>query len=102
MKVQVTSLSDVVIIVELPRALTVPVHLYLVYTDLENPTRHDRRISQAAYVNTTSILHLEFASQVAFDHFIVQVGLYVQDVFGPLSTAPGKYGKAMYKNCREK
>ena len=95
MKVQVTSLSDVIINIELPRALVVPVNLYLVYTDLENPTQQDRKITQAAYINTTSILHLEFASQVVFDNFIVDVGLYVQDVFGPLSTAPGIYGKTM-------
>ena len=94
MKVQITTESDVIIIAELPRALLVPVHLVLVYTDLDNPTERDRRVTQAAYLNTTVIQHLEFASQVAFDAFIVQVGLFSEDVHGPLIRAPGEYSKS--------
>lgn len=79
---------------DLPRALVVPVRLILVYTDLENPTQRNKRITNAAYINTTVIRHLEFSSQVAFDHFIVEVGLFSQDVRGPLIRAPGEYSKS--------
>ena len=70
-----------------------PVNLVLVYTNLEDPTEQDTIITQAAYLNTTAIRHIEFSSQVTYEHFIVQVGFFSDNVNGPLTRAPGEYGK---------
>ena len=94
--IEITTKSDVIIIVNLPRALPVPVHLVIVYRDLENLSlRPDKKITQAAYLNTSVIRHIDFASQVPFEHFSVEVGLFSLDEFGPLNRAQGEYGEQL-------
>lgn len=93
LEVQITTKSDVIIIVRLQRALSVPVQLFLVYTSLDDSSQQQSRVTQAAYLNTTVIQHIEFASQVTFDHFEIQVGLFSGGVYGPLTTAPGEHGE---------
>ena len=92
LKVQVTTGGDVIIIVSLQRAMVVPVHLNLIFTDLDNPTREDTRVTQAAYLNTTKIQHVVFSSLVPFNRFVIEVGLFAQDVYGPVTMAIGEYG----------
>jgi hypothetical protein len=96
LEIEITTRGDVIVIVDLPRALPVPVHLVLVYRDTENPsTPPDSKITQAAYLNTSAILHIDFASQVPFDHFTAEVGLFSENVHGPLNRAQGEYGECM-------
>ena len=94
LEIEITTKSDVIIIVNLQRALPVPIHLVLVYRDVENPsTPPDNKTTQAAYLNTAEIRHIDFASQVPFEHFTVEVGLFSQGVRGPLVRAQGEYGE---------
>ena len=94
LEIEITTQSDVIIIVNLQQALQVPVHLVLVYMDLANSfALPDRKITQAAYLNTSVIRHIDFASQVPFEHFTVEVGLFSQGVRGPLVKAQGEYGE---------
>ena len=94
LEIEITTKGDVIIIVDLPTALPVPIHLVLVYRDTENPsTRPDRETTQAAYLNITEIRHIEFASQVPFEHFSIEVGLSSRGVEGPLVKALGEFGK---------
>ena len=96
LEIEITTKGDVIIIVDLPRALPVPVHLVLVYRDVENPsTPPDRKTTQAAYLNTFVIRHIDFASLVPFEHFTAEVGLFSENVYGPLNRAQGEYGKCM-------
>ena len=75
-------------------ALPVPVQLVLVYRDVDNPSaRPDRKTTLAAYTNTDEIRHIEFASQVQFEHFTLEVGLFSEGVRGPLVTAQGEFSK---------
>ena len=93
LEIEITTRGDVIVIVDLPRALPIPVHLVLVYRDTENPsTRPDSKITQAAYINLTEIRHIEFASLVPFKHFTVEVGTYSRGVRGPLISAQGEFG----------
>ena len=93
LEIEITTKGDVIIIVDLQQALPVPVSLVLVYGDLENPlTQPDSKITRAAYLNTTEIRHIDFASQVPFEHFTIEVGLFSQGVRGPLVRAQGEYG----------
>ena len=63
------------------------------YRDVENPsTPPDNKTTQAAYLNTAEIRHIDFASQVPFEHFTVEVGLFSQGVRGSLVMAEGEYG----------
>ena len=92
LKVQVTKGGDVIIIVSLQRAMVIPVHLNLIFTNLDNPTQDDTRVTQAAYLNTTKIQHVVFSSLVAFNRFVIEVGLFSHDVYGPVTAAVGEYG----------
>ena len=93
LEIEITTRGDVIIIVDLQRPLPVPLHLVLVYRDAENPsTPPDSETTQAAYINTNEIRHIEFASQVPFEHFTVEVGLFSQGVYGPLVRAQGEFG----------
>ena len=94
LEIEITTRGDVIVIVDLPRALPIPVHLVLVYRDTENPsTPPDSKITQAAYLNTSAIRHIDFASQVPFEHFTAAVGLFSENVRGPLNSAQGEYGE---------
>ena len=94
LEIEITTQGDIIIIVNLQRALPVPVHLVLVYRDVENPSSPpDRKITQAAYLNTSVIRHIDFASQVPFEHFTAEVGLFSDNVSGPLNRAQGEYGE---------
>ena len=93
LEIEITIEGDVIIIVDLQRALPVPVHLVLLYRDLENPSSPPHRVTtQAAYLNITEIRHIEFASRVPFEHFTVEVGLFSRGVRGPLIRARGEFG----------
>ena len=96
LKVLVTKDGHVIYVVNLPQAVSVPVHLSLNYTNLDNPSLWTRRVTRAAYVNATMIQHIEVASGVPYDHFSVQIGLASGSVFGPVSPAPGDYGERTY------
>ena len=100
LEIEITTGGDVIVIVDLPRALPIPVHLVLVYRDTENPsTPPDSKTTQAAYLNTSAIRHIDFASQVPFEHFTAEVGLFSENVHGPLNRALGEYGEwAGYNN----
>ena len=93
MEIEITTGGDVIVIVDLPRALPIPVNLVLVYRDTENPsTPPDSKITQAAYTNLTEIRHIDFAALVPFKHFTVEVGTYSRGVRGPLVSAQGEFG----------
>lgn len=94
MEIEITKKGDVIIIVNLPRALPIPVHLVLVYRDAENPfTSAVSRITQEAYLNTYTILHIDYGPRLPFKRFIVEVGLFSENVYGPLNRAQGEYGE---------
>ena len=94
LEIEITTQSDVIIIVDLQRPLPIPVQLVLVYRDSENPsTPPDSKTTQAAYINTSVIRHIDFASQVPFEHFTAEVGLFSDNVLGPLIEAQGEYGE---------
>ena len=94
LEIEITRRGDIIITVNLPRALPIPVHLVLVYRDTENPsTPPDSKITQAAYLNTLAIRHIDFAPQVPFEHFTVEVGLFSENVQGPLNRAQGEYSE---------
>ena len=103
MEVEITTRGDVIVIVDLPRSLPIPIHLVLVYRDTENPsTPPDSKITQAAYLNTSAIRHIDFASQVPFEHFTAEVGLFSENVRGPLIRAQGEFGeRAGYINLSQ-
>ena len=94
MEIEITTKRDVIIIVNLPRALPVPVNLVILYRDVENPSAQpDKKITEAAYLNTAMITHIDFSSKVPFEHFTAEVGLSSQGVRGPLMRAQGEFGK---------
>ena len=102
LEIEITTRGDVIVIVDLPRALPIPVHLVLVYRDIDNPsTAQDTKITQAAYLNTSAIRHIDFASQVPFDHFTAEVGLFSENVHGPLNGAQGEFGELTCENNQQ-
>ena len=93
MEVHITTESDVIFIVNLQSALKLPVQLFLSYTNSDSPSQQFNKVTKAAFLNTTVIHHIEFDSQVTFNHFKVEVGLFADGVFGPSTKALGVYSE---------
>ena len=93
MEIQITTESDVIFIVNLQSALKLPVRLFLSYTNSDNPSQQLSKVTEAAFLNTTVIQHIEFDSQVTFNHFSVEVGLFAGGVYGPSTRALGVYSE---------
>ena len=92
--VEITRQLDVLFAINLAIAYRQEVWLVLVYTNVDDPAEAPyNKTSSMPYANRTMIRHIEFASQIPFEHFQVQVGLTFDGVDGPLISVPGKFGK---------
>ena len=91
--------GDVIFFIGLPTIYTQPVSLFLKYISADDPSRSYNRTTGVAFLNTASIQHVEYSSQVAYDQFLVQAGLVSGGVHGPLYDAPGMYGKLVTPVC---
>ena len=99
--VEITRQLDVLFAVDLKVAYRREVQLIVVYTNVENsanaPYNKTSSIIATSFINMKMIRHIEFASQIPFEHFQIQVGLTSNDVDGPLFPVPGKFSK--YCTC---
>ena len=92
--VEITRQLDVLFAINLAVAYRQEVWLVLVYTNVDDPAEAPyNKTSSVSYVNTTAIRHIEFASQIPFEYFEVQVGLTSNGIDSPLISVPGKFGK---------
>ena len=86
--------GDVIFSLVLPTEYDQPIHLFLKYTNEDNPKESYNRTTEIGFLNTKSIQYMEYSSQVYYDRFQIAAGLVSgsREVLGPLYTAPGVYG----------
>ena len=87
--------GDVIFFFDLPTIYNQSVHLFIKYIDGYNSSRSYNRTTTIGFVNTQSIQHVEYSSQVYYNSFQVRVGLVSEGVHGPLSPSPVVYGTTL-------
>ena len=91
--VLISTNGDVIYFFKLPLAYSQPVKVYLQYTNADNPSQKYTRITNGAFLNTTSIYYVEYSSQVYYDRFRVKVALMSDGVLGDKFEVPKVIGK---------
>jgi hypothetical protein len=94
--VLISTEGDVILSLELPTEYYQPIHLFLKYTNDDDPTEsyNVNRTTKIDFLTTKSVQYMEYSSQVYYDRFRIQAGLVsgYREVLGPLHAAPGIYG----------
>ena len=85
--------GDVIFLLELPAVYNQSVHLFIKYTDDNNPSRSYNRTTEIGFLNSKLIQYVEYSSQVSYNQFRVKAGLVSGGMLGPLTEAPGMYGR---------
>ena len=84
--------GDVIFFFDLPTVYNQSVHLFIKYINGYNSSQSYNRTTTIGFVNTQSIQHVEYSSQVYYNRFQVKAGLVSRGVHGPLLLSPGLYG----------
>ena len=93
MQVDVTQKGDVILDINLPKVLPVPLKLRLEYTNLDDRVQRRNDTTKNIFINSKEILHREVASRVPYQNFGVSVRLISDDKEGPLVDSMEDYGK---------
>jgi hypothetical protein len=92
--VLISTEGDIILSLELPTEYYQPIHLFLKYTNDDDPTESYNRTTEIGFLTTKSVQYMEYSSQIYYDRFRIQAGLVsgYREVLGPLHAAPGIYG----------
>ena len=86
--------GDVIFSIELPTEYFQPIHLFLKYTNEDDPNESYNRTTEIGFLNTKSVQYMEYSSQVYYERFQIKAALVsgYREVLGPLYAVPGVYG----------
>ena len=86
--------GDVIFSLELPTEYFQPIHLFLKYTNEDDPNESYNRTTEIGFLNTKSVQYMEYSSQVYYERFQIKAALVsgYREVLGPLYAVPGVYG----------
>ena len=86
--------GDVIFSIELPTEYFQPIHLFLKYTNEDDPNESYNRTTEIGFLNTKSVQYMEYSSQVFYERFQIRAALVsgYREVLGPLYSVPGVHG----------
>ena len=86
--------GDVIFSIELPTEYFQPIHLFLKYTNEEDPNESYNRTTEIGFLNTKSVQYMEYSSQVYYERFQIKAALVsgYREILGPLYAVPGIHG----------
>lgn len=92
--------GDVIFSLELPTEYFQPIHLFLKYTNEDDPNESCNQTTEIGFLNTKSVQYLEYSSQVFYERFQIKAALVsdYREVLGPLYAVPGVYGITTISN----
>ena len=98
--VLISTEGDVIFSLELPTEYFQPIHLFLKYTNEDDPNESYNRTTEIGFLNTKSVQYLEYSSQVFYERFQIKAALVsgYREVLGPLYAVPGVYGITTINN----
>ena len=100
LNVLITTDKDIFFKIQHPSKILVPVQLYIVYIDANNPTRTVSQVSTTVFRDTKLITHFVPNSLVppGFDRVQVMIALQHGDMQGPIHSSGLAYGRFYFQS----